>query len=594
MRAADLDNLLPLVSRPARYIGGEWNSVGKDQSQVRLAVALAFPDAYEVGMSHLGIQLLYQILNKMPEVQAERVFAPWTDMAALLTERRLPLTSLETGRPLSQFDLVGFSLQHELNYTNVLFVLSLAGIPLLSHQRAEGGWPLVCAGGPCTCNPEPLADFFDFFVLGEGDEVVKEIAATCLAHGRPTDSHRRERLLESLAGLTGIYVPSFYRAAYEDGRLTGVTATNLAAPAVVQKRMVRDFASLPIEDRPVVPFLEAAQDRVAIEISRGCPHGCRFCQVGYICRPYRERKVEAIIPAAVKSVKNTGLEQVSLLALNCMDHSQIKELTARLREALSPMGVSISLPSTRVDTFDLEAAWDTIEVKRSGLTVAPEAGSERMRGVIHKDVTRAQLLDLVSQAFGSGWHVVKLYYMIGLPTETEADLLAIGEEVQKVLTAARKSAHPRQRGRIRVHVSLATLVPKPHTAFQWEPQLDRNDIRDRQRIVMKGLMARAIHPRWHDPEQTLVESLLARGDRRLCHVILKVHQMGGRFDGWSEHFSWQRWDEALTACGLTWAEYLRERAEDELLPWDHLSFGVQKSFLLRERHRARVGSAGVS
>ena len=574
-----LSQAIPRVRRPSRYIGGEWNSVVKDGGSGRLSFLLAYPDGYEVGMANLGLQILHQILNGREDVRAERAFAPWLDMEQEMRSAGVPLFSLETRSPIASFDVIGFSLQHELNYTNVLNMLDLGHIPLLAQERGAT-FPLVCGGGPCTVNPEPLADFFDFFFLGEAEEAILEIAEVVLA-GRKSSLARTELLLR-LARIPGVYVPQFYAPRYDaDGHFIGTHPTENSVPPVVARRVVANLDAVTAGQRPVVPFAEVAQGHLSVEIARGCPHGCRFCQAGYTIRPLRRRSADAVVNAAQEGLDSTGLDSLSLLALNCPDHPHLAEIVSRLAPRLGAQRVGLSFPSSRVDSFPLELA-ASVPGKRSGLTLAPEAGSERLRKVIRKRISRPQLLDLAGRAYRSGWNTIKLYYMIGLPTETDLDLEAIGEEVRQLLAQAP--------GRAKVNLTLSTFIPKPHTPFQWERQQDIIETEARQRTVLAGLRNRKAKVSWHDPRQSLLEGVLARGDRELGKVLLRAQGRGLRMDAWSEVFDWEGWQQAFSDAGVEPERYLRARQEEDALPWDHLDAGVAKSRLLRERHAALAAS----
>lgn len=583
------DEVLEQVRKPARYVGGEWNSVAGGPVKSRANWVLIFPDAYEVGVCNLGVQVLYRLLNDSSVSTAERGYSPWDDMEAALRDRGLPLCSLESGTPLSEFDLIGFSLQHELNYSNVLAALESGGVAAPAAARGESPFPLVCAGGPGAANPEPLADFVDFFVIGDGEQVSAEISEVCLAHKRRGTKGRQGKraLLADLAGLEGVYVSSFYRPEYDErGRLREMRRVAREAPDRVRRRWVADLDAVPLLTRPLVPFAEASQERVAVEIARGCLHGCRFCQAAFTNRPYRERRLEGIVRQAVEALDNTGFEAVSLLSLSSLEHGEIGPMVERLAEELEPRGVALTFPSTRVDCFDPDLFERAGYLGRPSVTLAPEAGSERLRRVINKGATREQLLEIVARAFAAGWDLVKLYYMIGLPAEGEEDLRALVEEVRAVhaLGAGRRGGR-----RPRVRVSVSTFIPKPHTPFQWERQIGMGEIGARQAIILEGLRSKGIEVSWHDARQTTLEGALSRGDRRLGEVVARAVAQGARFDNWSERFEWGKWEEAFAAAGLAPGEFLRERDEDEALPWETIDVGVSRAYLLEERRRADQG-----
>jgi len=579
------ERLLARVARPARYLGHELNSIHKDHGRVALTFALCFPDVYEVGMSHLGLRLLYDILNRREDVACERAFAPWPDMAELLVETRTPLWALESGRALADFDVIGFSLQHELNFTNVLLMLDLAGIPLRRADRGPG-CPLVVGGGPAAFNPEPLADFFDLFVVGDGEEAAVQLVEACLAC-----SGDRARLLRELGGdggPDGFYVPGFYTPRYAgDGRLASLEAAN-GAPARVRKALVPDLGGAPFPESPVVPFLDVVHDRITLEICRGCTRGCRFCQAGMIYRPVRERPLEELLDLARRQVQSTGHEEISLASLSSSDYSGIRRLAKELVDEYGGRGVGVSLPSLRIDSFSVGLADEVQKVRKSGLTFAPEAGTERLRAVINKNVTEEDLLDAVGAAFGLGWDSVKLYFMIGLPTETDEDLLAIAGLTGKVWRRHRELRPGRG---LRLAVSCASFVPKAHTPFQWEPQVGREELFRRQEVLRRALPKR-IKFSWHDVRQSFIEAALARGDRRQSEAIERAYRLGCRFDAWDEHFRFDLWQRAFAETGLDPAWYAnRERDRDELLPWDHIDSGVTKKYLLAEREAALRGES---
>ena len=572
-----LESFLGDVTKPARYTGGEWNAVQKDPAAVAVRFLLALPDVYEVGMSNLGLKILYGILNDREDTYAERAYCPWPDMEAAMRRAAAPLRSLETHTPLSRFDVVGFSLQYEMTYSNVLTMLDLSGIPLESRYRGEND-PVVLGGGPCTCNPEPLADFFDAFVIGEGEDVLGEIAAAVAAWKQSGRSGGRQALLRSLAGLEGVYVPSLYEARYAvSGMFSGISPLDSAAAPAVGRRVVADLDNAPFSTRPVVPYLETVHDRIMLELFRGCTRGCRFCQASIIYRPVRERRLETLLRLAQELVDSTGYDEISLVSLSSADYSCLKELTDSLLTRFAPQGVSLSLPSLRVDSFSIELANEIQKVRRSGLTFAPEAGTQRLRDVINKGVTEENLFEAAGAAFRSGWAGIKLYFMIGLPTETDEDVLAIADLAVRVMSLARNVRNRK------ITVSVSTFVPKPHTPFQWFSQIPAEEMLRRQNLLRMALKGRGINLNWHDAQTSRLEGVFARGDRRLGAVLLAAWQKGVRFDGWSEHFRPELWDAAFAETGINPDFYtVRERNQDEALPWQHIHSGVDPEWLKNE------------
>ncbi len=581
MEPIDIKKFLPLVRRPSRYIGGEVNSIKKDLSRVGLRYALAFPDSYEVGMSHLGMQILYQILNSSEDIACERVFAPWTDMEALLRDKGLPLATLESNLPLKDFDIIGFSLQYELSYTNVLMMLELGGVALRAADRDEAA-PFVLGGGPLTCNPEPVADFFDAFLLGDGEEAAMEMALAVM-EGRKQGLGRKA-ILSELAAIKGVYVPSFFTPFYnEDNTIREVRALEDGYSGV-ERRIVMDMDSFaPV--RPIVPFTETIHDRVTVEINRGCTRGCRFCQAGMIYRPIRERSPRRVMEIIEKALENTGYDDVSLLSLSAGDYSAIEALMQGLMKGFVRRRIALSLPSLRVGTLGASLAREIRKVRKTGFTIAPEAGSERLRRVINKGITEEDLLRSVREVFDLGWKSIKLYFMIGLPTETEEDVMEIVELARRVKRAARGE---RKGGRApRISVSVSSFIPKPYTPFQWEPQVQPEELRRLQAMLRKRLLGQGIDFKWHAPDMSLLEGVFARGDRRLASVIERAYKGGCRFDGWGEKFDNSRWQKAFSDEGMETGFYTkRRRAKGEVMPWDHLSPGLDKEFLYTQYKKA--------
>jgi radical SAM family uncharacterized protein len=578
-----LDRLLPTVTKPGRYTGGEWNSVVKDWGAGPVRWALAFPDVYEIGMSNLGLAILYDLLNAQPGVLAERVYAPWVDMEQAMRAARLPLFSLESRRPLAQFDVIGFSLPYEQVYTNLLNMLDLAELPVLAAER-DDGHPLIVAGGAAAYNPEPLADFVDCFAVGEGEELVVEITSA-IGEGKRR-GWRREALLRRLAEIPGVYVPRFYEVAYHaDGTLAGIGPTVPEARLPVRKRIVTTLP--PPVTRPLVPYIDTVHNRAAIEIQRGCGRGCRFCQAGMVYRPVRERPVAEVLAAVGAIIANTGFEEVALLSLSSSDYTGIETLVRELVARHGQEHLSISLPSLRIESVSV-ALMEQLQAtgRRSSFTFAPEAASERLRRVINKPIGDDDLLAVAEEAYGRGWKTIKLYFMIGHPTQTLDEVAAIADLARRV-----RAAGVRAIGRkAQVNVGVSTLVPKPHTPFQWLPLTGEEEIRAQQAVLQDNLRGPGVKLNWNNPQETLLEAALSRGDRRLGAVIHRAWRLGARFDGWSEHFKAEVWRQAFREEGLDPDFYARRlRPLDEALPWDAIDAGVTKSYLARDHQAALRG-----
>jgi len=571
----ELDSILHQVNRPARYSGGEWNSTVKDWDKTLIRAALSYPDLYEIGMSTLALPILYELINAQADVLAERVYTPWPDMEAAMRKQGIPLFSLESRHPLKDFDVIGFSLGYELTYTNVLNMLDLAGIPVLAAER-DGAYPLVIAGGCCALNPEPMADFIDLFVIGEGEEVVPELLDS-LREGKRNGA-TKEGLLRQMAAIPGIYVPGLYQVQYDaSGLFKEITPTVPEASPRIERRIVSKLPPPPTH--PVVPYIETVHDRGAIEIQRGCSRGCRFCQAGIIYRPVRERLQEEILWAMGELITNCGYSEASLVSLSSSDYPHIDELVERIFRRYQADNLILSLPSLRIDSFSVRLLDSLAAHKRTGLTFAPEAGSERLRQAINKNTSDDTILETAAEAFARGWSSLKLYFMLGLPTETTADIEAIIKLVDRIsLLGRRTKGKPTQ-----IRISLSTFVPKPHTPFQWAAQESEQQLSAKHELLKQGLRRKQVRLSWQEPEVSLLEAALSRGDRRLGRVIYLAWQKGSVFDGWSEHFNYQNWLSAFTEAGLEPAFYAqRQRPLDEPLPWAHIDVGIRETFLKQE------------
>ena len=579
-----IENILPLVEKPARYAGGELNSVIKDKNKVDIRFAFCFADVYEIGMSHLGMKILYHLLNDRKDTWCERVFAPWVDMEDKMRDNNIPLFGLESMESVRHFDFLGFTLQYEMSYSNILNMLDLAGIPLLQKDRGEGD-PFIIMGGPCAYSAECIAPFADFFQLGEGEEIMNECMDAYIKWkkaGLP-----REEYLKAVSKIPGVYVPSFYDVTYnDDGTVHAITPINDDVPKTVKKRVIEDLDKVYFPDKVVVPFTEIVHDRIMLEVFRGCIRGCRFCQAGQIYRPVREKSAKTLLECAKKLIDSTGYEEITLSSLSTSDYRELKELTDGLLKLTEDKRVSLSLPSLRLDSFSIELMDKVSKVRKSSLTFAPEAGTQRMRDVINKGITEEDLMSSTKMAFEGGYNSIKLYFMIGLPFETVEDVCGIGDLAKKVddnyFTVPKEVRAPG----LRITLSVSSFVPKAFTPFQWARQDTQEELRVKQEALGQNIKSKRIKYNYHEAPVSVLEGVFARGDRRLADVLLKAHEKGIRFDGWSEFFSMEKWQEAFDECGLTMEFYTRARDFDEVLPWDMIDIGVKKSFLISEAKKA--------
>ena len=579
--------ILTAVQKPARYTGGEWGEVKKNLSQVRVRVAFCFPDTYEIGMSNLGMRILYGVMNQMDGVWCERVFAPWGDMEAEMRKHGLPLWALESQDSVRDFDMIAFTIGYEMSYSNILNMLDLAGVPLHAKDRVELK-NIVFAGGVCAFNPEPLAEFVDFFSLGEGEDSTVEIVS--LFERAKAEDWDKETFLKAVAKIPGVYVPSFYRHEYkEDGTLKAIVPLE-GAPESVKKRIVEDLDNAYFPTKMIVPSTEIVHDRANLEAFRGCIRGCRFCQAGFSCRPVRKKSPEVLYRQAVETLEHSGSSEINVSSLSTSDYRGLKELTDQLIPYCAEHKVNLSVPSLRADNFSRELMEKLQTVRKSGLTFAPEAGTQRLRDVINKNLTEEEILNTCAQAFSGGWNNVKLYFMLGLPTETDEDVLGIAELVYKVIQAWKEHAVNKKRG-LRVHVATAYFVPKPHTPFQWEKQITPQEYLRRCKLLKSHFYSKSIVYDYHSPDLSRLEAVFARGDRRLGPVIETAVKNGARLDGWDEYFNYAKWYDAFRQCGVEEDFYTtRGYGEDEILPWDTIDVGVTKAFLKRERRRAYEGN----
>ena len=588
------DEILMQIDKPARYIGNELNSVVKDKNHVDIRVAMVFPDVYEIGMSHLGIQILYDLFNRREDTWCERVYSPWPDLHKIMKEKNIPLFGLESQEPIKGLDFLGITLQYEMCYTNILQILDLGQIPLYAKDRTEDH-PIVMGGGPCAYNPEPIADFFDFFYIGEG-ETQYDAILDLYKEMRAKNATRTE-ILHEIAKVPGMYVPSLYEVTYkEDGTIASFEPTASDIPRVIEKQVVTDLSTAIYPEKPVVPFIKSTQDRVVLEIQRGCIRGCRFCQAGMIYRPNREKDIHRLKELAYKMLMSTGHEEISLSSLSSSDYTDLQELVTFLIDEFQGKGVNISLPSLRIDAFSLDVMSKVQDIKKSSLTFAPEGGSQRIRNVINKGLTKEIILSGAGQAFEGGWNKVKLYFMLGLPTEKEEDMKAIPELANDIAALYYETVPKDKRnGKCQITISTSFFVPKPFTPFQWCTMQQPEEYLRRARIVnetcKEQLNHKSIRYNWHEADVTVLEGVLARGDRRIAQVIAKVYEDGGFYDAWSEYFDYERWLKAFEECGVDPNFYtMRERSLEEILPWDFINAGVTKDFLIREWKNALAES----
>lgn len=581
------DDILCKVEKPSRYVGGELNQVIKNPENVNIRFAFCFPDVYEVGMSHLGTRILYHTINKRKDTYCERVFAPWPDMETLMRENDIKLFTLETKTPLDKFDMLGFTLQYEMSYTNILNMLDMSGITIRASERGEEE-PIIMAGGPCAYNPEPLYDVVDFFEIGEGEEMMNDVLEVYAKHKANGKVNKKEFLRE-ISKIGGIYVPSLYDVTYnEDGTIKEFTPKYEDVPAKVKKRIVNNFDAVSFPDEMIVPYTDIVHDRVVLETARGCTNGCRFCQAGMIYRPVREKTTNTLLEQARKALKATGYDEVSLASLSICDYSNIQNLISSLVMEHEAKKVGIALPSIRVDAFSVDLIKEIQKVRKTGLTFAPEAGSQRMRDIINKGLTEERILEAAKSAFESGWSTIKLYFILGLPYETTEDAAGIGELAEKMADVYFGIPKDVRNKGLKITVSTSILVPKPFTPFQWAPMARPEIVDERIKAVRGAIKSRSIVYNYHEQETSFMEAVFARGDRRTCDVLIKAFEKGAKFDGWSEYFNMEIWKEAMEECNLDADFYVyRERGYDEVLPWDFIDIGVNRKYLERENEKAK-------
>ena len=579
------DNILHKVEKPARYVGGEMNQTIKNIDEVDIRFAFCFPDVYEVGMSHLGTRILYHVINQRQDTYCERVFTPWPDMEQQLRMNNISLYALESKDPLSKFDILGFTLQYELSYTNILNMLNLSGITIRASERGEEE-PIIMAGGPCAYNPEPLYDIVDFFELGEGEEIMNEVLDI---YKKYQNKGKKKEFLREISKLGGVYVPSLYDVTYnEDGTIKEFTPKYDDVPKTVKKRIVTDLDSVQFPSEMIVPYTEIIHDRIVLETARGCTNGCRFCQAGMIYRPVREKTRETLLKQARDLVNETGYKEISLASLSICDHSDIQNIVADLINEHSGKNIGVALPSIRVDAFSVDLIKEIQKVRKTGLTFAPEAGSQRMRDIINKGLTEEKILEAAESAFRSGWSTLKLYFMIGLPYEELADATGIGELAQKIADVYYAIPKPERNKGLKINVSTSILIPKAFTPFQWAAMARPEEIQERISAVRDAIKSMAINYKYHSQKTSFMESVFARGDRRVCDVLIKAYENGAKFDGWSEYFNYHIWEEAMEECGLDPEFYVyRERSYEEVLPWDFIEIGVTKKYLQQENEKAK-------